>query len=117
MTESDTAALIEIACLTVGRKAIPAIVRRAGQLSPIHVACMDESDVSALTGSRSKLVARRYRALINNARRFCEIAATHGSVMAWAREHKPDAKRLSEVFDLGPLTVSKFAAWLRAAIA
>ncbi len=82
---------------------------------PIQVACMDEDDLERL-GRNPNIVRnrRKLRATVNNARRFCEVAATHGSWRAWfiASRNQPyelRAEALRQSLDLiGPTTAFYF---------
>lgn len=82
---------------------------------PIQVACMDESDLERLAAD-PRLVRnrRKLRATVNNARRFCEVAATHGSWRAWLRASRDQpyevrAEALRQSLDLlGPTATFYF---------
>lgn len=82
---------------------------------PVQVASMDESDVETIAADPRVIRNRRkLRAVIRNARHFCEVAATHGSWRAWlhgtrAMPYELRADTLRACLDLcGPSTVFWF---------
>lgn len=62
----------------------PAFRSAFHNFEPIQVACMDEDDIERLQADPRLIRNRRkIRATVNNARRFCQIAAMHGSFSRW----------------------------------